>query len=290
MHSSTDQAAQLREYFHEQLNLFIRVHEAAIATSQLTEGRKCPSRIDAWPSWVFSKILLVGMSLRFLIDRGLNDQTDTYTLDCGAIGTLSRTMIEGVILCQYMTEQDISEDEKRLRMHVLDLHDASRRSRFLKGLGTPPDEDEAAEIFAELKSRIKANPAFQSRAAEEQKKALSGDTIYIGGLRCAAEKAGWDKKYFDAIYTYLSMQAHMAPMSFHRADEQIDFVDPTEYQLWYCAIYLEHARKVLAACALRIFSQFPDIPRALSSTAFDALLIDYPDEAQEWKGQALAND
>jgi hypothetical protein len=271
----------ITQHFDEQLKLFIRVHEAAIDASRLTEGRQCASRIDAWPSWVFSKILLLGMSLRTLIEAGLSEPTDRYTLDCGAIGTLARTMIEGVILCHYMTGEDLSGEDKKLRMQVLDLHDAARRSRFLKGIAADQGEDQAAVIITELRNRIKANPAFQKLAADEQMKALSGDAIYLGGLRAAAKKAGWEKKHFDAIYTYLSMQAHIAPMSFHRMDEQIDYIKPTEYQLSFCAICLEFARKSLAACSLRIFGQFPDIPQAMQMDAMEALLMDYPELAEQ---------
>jgi len=275
---------EIRDYFTEQLDQFLKVHDAAIAASRLTEGRPTPSRIDAWPSWIFSKVLLVGMSLRILIDAGLREPTDKYTIDCGAIGTLARTIIEGVILCHYVSEPGLPEDSKRLRMALLDLHDACRRSRVLKGMAGQEATAGSAEIIAELRNRIVENPAHKNLSPEERGKALSGDTIYLGGIREAARTAGWQTKNFDAIYTYLSMQSHMAPMSFHRMDEQIDFITPTDFQLYFSAFCLEHARLSVAACAIRVFGQFPDIPQRLASEEMEVLLQGYPDLAEKWRG------
>ena len=259
-----------RPQFQQMVSAYSEMLNATIAVSKATGGHLCANRWEAWPTYVLTRLCLMGKSLRILLFEGDSASID-YTLDVGSIGVLTRTMIEGSVLFHYVTEEGLSEDTKKLRTTIFDLHDCSRRSRFLKGIGQPAEYKKNKVILPLLRARLSKNPEYLALPDDEKKELRDGNHIFVGGLRRAARNAGWDITFFDALHTYLSMQSHMAPMSFQRMPEQIDFVLPAQFQFGYAVMCLDLLRNALAACALKALDIFPDIGPTLPASQLEVL-------------------
>jgi len=82
-----------------------------------------------------------------------------------------------------------------------------------------------------LEDQLKANAKFISLDEKHRLNLLSGEMIYIDGMRKVAVRVGWDEDVFGSTYNYFSTHIHSLPMSFTRVRRHnVDFNNPGEYQ------------------------------------------------------------
>jgi hypothetical protein len=178
--------------------------------------------------------------------------------------TLCRNLIEASILISYIAEDDVSPDELACRRLVFYVHDCASRVRVFKGLKAKEQYAQQKETLDMLKKELDKNTFFKTLSDEQRSKAIGGMTFYLGGLRKAAVKAGWNEDEFDAIYAYLSAQPHSTPMShISMAMNSVDFKTVSLYQMAFAGVALEQGHKALRGAAKQICRIFPDVGAAL---------------------------
>lgn len=221
-----------------------------------------------WANLLFYRLALIGNSLLFLCGPELSED-ERYAphlslLDHSSIAALARNLLEALLMFLYITDLAASEEEWLLRRAVLELHDCTARYRMLKDLGDG-DTDEAKEFRGKidpLKSTISSNPNFQGLNADRQKRLLTGQELYVGGLRAAVKAAGLDVDHFNGMYAALSVHSHCAPASFYRSvhnpDEPV-FATPPEYTYLASGVALEYATEPLGLACERMFQLYPEI-------------------------------
>jgi len=116
-----------------------------------------------------------------------------------------------------------------------------------------------------LRLEIEGTLEFMSLPKDRQKKLLSGQEVYIHGLRSVVRLMNWGVEDFNSAYAYLSAHAHSSPVSFIRlAEHGIDFKSPTGAQYATAAIAIEIAGNALEFATERIVSLFPDTAKIVS--------------------------
>lgn len=169
--------------------------------------------------------------------------------DHSAIMSIARLVLEGMTMFYYLREK-VGGDEWTLRFLVLRLHDTAARIKLMRAW---KQESEYADLTAARRSmieQIRSNSAFARFDRKRQDGILTGEEMFVGGMRRAAMRTGvWRDEIFTAIYSYLSVHTHSAPMSFlHTTAQSVDYYAPSDFQYGAAAFAIE----VTCACLRRV--------------------------------------
>jgi hypothetical protein len=173
-------------------------------------------------SMVHAKACAHGRSIGFVCRSNMFDHS--------AVLGLARAIIECLTMYAYLTEE-LDEDEWAFRYAVLRLHDTSARIKLLRAWPQTNEIDDLKAGRKDLIAEIEAHGLFGTFDDAQQKRLVSGETIFVSGMRKAAALAGWNPDVFTALYSYFSSHLHAAPMSFFRMDaHQVDYFFPNQAQ------------------------------------------------------------
>lgn len=207
------------------------------------------------------------MSIQLLYNNSVRQKPEFGLLDHFSIGALTRTLVDASIMTLYLSEPSLSEAEWDLRRHVLYLHDASNRKRFLKAMHkhvgktlSTNDADAHRQnkdgILKAITQRGKELGLDENRIEELSK----GQLVFVDGIRGAVREAGLDTNEFDFVHVYLSNHVHSHPVSLLR-QENISLEAPTDFQLSFCGFCLEAATGYLESANLRVDEFTGDMAR-----------------------------
>ncbi len=177
--------------------------------------------------------------------------------DHHAIMSLARMILEASTMIAYLLDP-VDEEQQRFRYTVLKLHDTVNRLKLLRGFGA--EADDLRRGRDELKLEIVSSSAFSELAEDRKKRVLSGEEIYVIGMRAVSKKImGWNEENFSSVYAYLSAHAHSSPMSYMRMREhEIDYYFPSEAQYDILSLSMEVAEACLRRSMLRMIDCHPE--------------------------------
>lgn len=251
--------AEEEGYFRSVLSTFSTGLDLAMRFSARCDGVRVAQR-HAWASWLFLRLCIVGQSLHRLATYKGDGQSEVYTLDHNSIAAVARNLIEATVMFFYVSEPNVDENEWALRKSILDIHDCVTRYRIFKSFQNQEQADQFRIMMSELRERAKNEKFMQTIDEKKREQLLSGQQLYINGLRSVVKQAGWDADRFDAVYAYLSAHSHSAPVSFYRTDVHgIDFSKPSRHQFALAGFSLEHADQSIRAACKRLIDVFPDL-------------------------------
>jgi hypothetical protein len=169
--------------------------------------------------------------------------------DHSAIVGIGRMMMESTTMYFYLRE-NIRAEEWQLRHDLLKLHDTSSRIKLLRAWAKTEELEDLRQAQKVLRNDIQVNSSFVKLTAEQQKRLLTGEDMFVGGMRAAAARTvGWRMENFSAIYAYFSAHAHTSPMSFFRMRAHaIDYLIPNSVQHDVAAM----AAEVAVSCLRRV--------------------------------------
>ena len=221
-------------------------------------------------SFVFTRMCIAADTLLYVIRREIGNSKD-QTLDHYSIGVIARNIIESALMFHYLSQQGMSEEDWRLRIVVLNLHDATLKVRLWKGIQDEQYKNWKTQMD-ELRESLKAHPTFQTADPDQQKRLLSGQQLYVGGFRSTlklVELPELDEEYFDGMYAYLSSQVHIGPTSFYWTHQRLNFGRPASYQFYFAAYALAHARLYFLRSAIRLAESDEAIRQKIERGMFD---------------------
>lgn len=255
-----------KSYLYDAINSFEKATEHAVALSESRLGVVHTGRQNRVLT-AYAKTLVHAMSIQLLYNNSVRQKPEFGLLDHFSIGALTRTLVDASIMTLYLSEPSLSEAEWDLRRHVLFLHDASNRKRFLKAMNkhigkslSTNDADAHRQnkvgILKVIAQRGKELGLDENRIEELSK----GQLVYMDGIRGAVREAGLDTNQFDFVHVYLSNHVHSHPVSLLR-QENISFEAPTDFQMRFCGFCLEAATGYLESANLRVDEFTGDMAR-----------------------------
>jgi hypothetical protein len=229
---------ELWKLFKSSRETFTKVTDFALRVSEKLHGEPA-SRAGNLASIIHAKMTVNAVSVERLAEKpGLFDHS--------GIMALCRMIFEAMTLYYYLQET-VSAEEWECRYLVLRLHDTVSRIKLMR-THEGHNYDDLKAGRDSLKQELRANAHFKTLLMEQQERLLGGEQYFVGGMRRAAETAGWNADVFTGYYNYFSVHSHGAPMSFMRIEAQeIDFAVPRPGQL---AVVL-FAMNVAEFCLLR---------------------------------------
>lgn len=246
-----------KSYFLSVIEPFTVGLERAVDTSESRLGITHTGRQNRVLT-AYAKTIAHAMSIQLLYGNSVQEETEPGFLDHFSIGVLTRTLIDASIMTLYLSEPSLSEAEWDLRRHILFLHDASNRKRFLKAMHEHVGKNLSADdLDTHRKNKDGVIQIIMKRGEElglsrgRLEELSKGHLVFIEGIRGAVREAGIDVKGFEFLYTYFSNHVHSHPVSLLR-NENFSFDAPTDFQLGFCALCLETATNYLEAATSRV--------------------------------------
>ncbi len=266
MGDDKDDKRDRREIFDEAHQDLIKTIDFALRVSEQLRGEST-SDAGEMASMVHTRMCINAASAEWLCRGPLFDHS--------GIMAISRMVMEAMTVYFYLI-QGVSPAEWECRRLTLRLHDTTARIKLLRAWKDKSCYRDLIDGRASLVARLQQNSFFLGLSPEQQKKLLSGEQIFVGGMLAAATRAvGWRKDTFLALYNYLSTHTHSAPMSFMRMRRhKIDYADPSGAQFDMARL----AISVTQFCLLRVSLHYLDTS-PVARASFD------PEELAEFEKQ-----
>ena len=190
--------------------------------------------------------------------RSIGAICESPMFDHSAIMGLSRVMMDGLTMFCYLHEP-VSAEQWYLRDAVLLLHDTVTRIKLARSCDSKESYSNLSNGRLETEKRIRSNRFFSELPEAQQTGIMTGEQMFIGGMRAAAcRSAGWHKDKFTSLYSYFSAHLHVAPMSYTRMRAQgIDFLKPSATQYGLLGLPIVVATACLRRATLRLLRADP---------------------------------
>ncbi len=252
-------------YFGEQLAAFKKETELSSRISRSIGGQMTSERIG-WSQWIHLRLCIAADSLIRVANFHERIQNgEVCTLDQSTIASIVRGMIEATAMIAYMTEPSMTDSDWKFKRLVICLHDATTRYKMFKGWKNLTESDGHRNNMDQLKAEIQSTVEFNGLPKDIQDKVLSGQVIYLRGLRSAIRLMDWDVDDFSSVYAYLSSHAHSSPVSFIRLGKHgVDFLKPTGAQYATAGFAIEQGCNVLKFATDRMLALFPDATKNIT--------------------------
>lgn len=212
---------------------------SAVAASEASMGVVHTGRQNR-ALFLFARLIANNMSVMTLVHNAVTASKNVSLLDHFSVASLGRIAIDTTIMTLYISEPSLSLAQWNLRRHVLYLHDATNRKRFLEaavkaeGITSFDHLKGYEETKATLRSAIDRYGA-EVGVPQERLDRLKGGDVFVDGLRGAVREAGLNVDAWEHHNAYLSSFVHAHPVSFMRADEHaISFEEPSKFQRELC--------------------------------------------------------
>jgi hypothetical protein len=209
-------------------------------------------------------------TLLFILRRDIGNSKE-QTLDHYSIGVIARNIIEAALMFHYLSEDGVSKEGWKLRIAILNLHDATLKVRLWKGLETDEQYRGWKATMEEVRQSLNEHPSFKAFDEDQQKRLLSGQQLYLRGFRSTLKLVDLDEDYFDGMYAYLSSQVHIAPSSFYWTPKRVNFGRPGGYQFYFASYAVAHARQLFLRSAIRLAESDDAVRQKIEPKMFDEL-------------------
>jgi hypothetical protein len=237
------------DFFAEALNDLSTTVNFALRVSEKLAGESTSKPVEM-ASMVHAKMCVNAFSAANLCWQEFFDHS--------GILSLCRMVLEGMTMYCYLTEV-CTPEERDCRRLTMYLHDTCARIKLVRAFRKKDEYADLSEGRRDLTERLKKDKFFQGLNEEQQKSLLSGEQIFVRGMRAAATRAaGWNEERFVSIYNYLSAYTHSAPMSFLRTHRhKIDYRNPSAAQLDIVRMALIVAQFCLLNVSLKYLDSSP---------------------------------
>ncbi|UDF29943.1 UNVERIFIED_ORG: hypothetical protein LHK14_01090 [Roseateles sp. XES5] len=208
--------------------------------------------------FLFAKLIANNMSVVTLVQTAVLAGKNASLLDHFSVASLGRIAIDTAIMTLYISEPSLTLAQWNLRRHVLYLHDATSRKRFLdaavraEGVTSQYHLEGYSERKTELHSAIDMYGAELGLPQDKLERLKKGD-VFVDGLRGAVREAGLNVDAWEHYNAYLSSFVHAHPVSFMRAEEHaISFEEPSKFQRELCGYVMEAIASCTEAVTTRV--------------------------------------
>lgn len=226
--------------------VFERVIGFTMLVSLSIRGRPT-TKAHELASMMLYRICVIGRTITAIYES--HQASPEQSLDYGSIAVLCRTLFDASIMYFYLTE-DVTADEWAFRLAVLKVHDTASRVRLFKAYGEEEAEDQRQHL-TRLKEELSKLPLFQARNQDEQTKLLSGQQLYVNGMRSLLRSMDIGHRHFDGLYNYLFAHVHLSPLSYFRARTSADNAMDIVFARGFMQLCLHEAAQFVVRVALR---------------------------------------
>jgi hypothetical protein len=190
----------------------------SVAVGQKISGRMVEPHLG-FATHIFTRICGHAVSLIRAVPKSRWVRSDFEHWDFSSVAGHSRSILEGILLFNYVIAEPESPDAWSAKINVMHLNDCNRRLRLFKS----SEDNLQLEFFSvqaeELKERLNGNSWFISLDLKLQKELLLGKHLTILNRDELLNLAGWDKLDYDVLWDVLSQYTHVLPFSFYGVEE-----------------------------------------------------------------------
>lgn len=254
-------SSEISDAYISSLANFTLALEKAINTSYASTGLQCGNR-RYWASILFTRLCTFSISILALCP-GSKVNPKGLHWDFGSIATLTRNLFECWLTFFYLGIEDITEEEMKVRLMVMDLHDCTARMRMSRNLVR---NESGCKVYEEgiekLTEKLKANLFFITLPISVQKSVLKGQRACIYTQDEILARIGEDASSSRAFYHFLSSHTHSLPVGFSRmADQNRGHGGENDIEKCYTSAALDFGSNTLNRSTADMQKAFSDIAK-----------------------------
>jgi hypothetical protein len=214
---------------------------------EANSGRNVDSWREEYGSYIFSKIVLHGMSALMLApDVTGRNRAQAQLWDPASLASLIRALIDTYFVFYYVACDEIDEDESQFRHALWHFHGERARLRKLEKIGSAnPRLEQLRQEVESSKRRVTTSSVYAGLETDVQKGVRQGRSAFLLTNSEIANRAGFSASHYKATYDFLSSYIHTLPFSlsqiagFHA--DQDALVRIYKIMVDYGSIYLSQA-------------------------------------------------
>lgn len=173
---------------------------------------------------LFNKITLGAQSILAIIKAGLSESEEIQLLDASSIASITRDIIEGYTVFQYLCIDNISQDELDFRLNLMTYHHGYDVIKLSKLFGF--DENDELNYAMHLQNKFSAmslekNAIFNALDRKTQKRLLDGEKAYYWGTKGRTKVGLMSPEIESGIYRLFSTSVHTLPLGVSNSNEGI---------------------------------------------------------------------
>jgi hypothetical protein len=252
--------SEMCEHYTPCLDDFTLALEKALIVSQTSTELRCSNR-QFWASVLFARLCTSSISI-LSICPGSTLNPNGLHWDFGSIATLSRNLLECSLIFFYLGIEDVTEQEMKVRLIVMDLHDCNARNRMQRDLAKVKDSGSNIyeDAVVKLSNQLKTDTLFKKLPLPDQKSILKGQRACIYSQYEILSRMGEDASWIRAYYHFLSSHTHSLPVGFSRmADHGRGHGGENEIDKAYVTFALDFSSKILKRSTTDMRRVFSDI-------------------------------
>ena len=231
----------------------------AVAVSKGAANRKAGERCF-WASVLYVRLVVTGKSALVLAPKISVPKGEDEHWDYSSLASLTRNVVECYLLFFWLTVENVTDDERHMRINLTHLRDNETRKRMMADFGHSPEKLSGFDWHrGYLTERIKSQDAFKALDEKRQRELLKADRApYVQDDLVA--KLGLNRSEFRGYYRYISSHTHTDPLSFYRMAERgsgTGVKNPVDMK--YMASALNQARYYIDRATVDMGVIFPDL-------------------------------
>jgi len=253
---------------HEKYLELLRDYDLLLNYSRVVcdsfEGRELPDAGIEYSTVVFRKLVLHAISLRALSPT-LSPGPDGELWDLSSACCVARALIETFDALSYIALNDITPQERQLRVLLWEVNGSHRQIEILKTISSSPAVIAREEELALVKrGELEAHPLFNTLHKDVKAKVKKGDAPHWKFLkRDLRKESNVDDALYNSNMILLSQHVHTLPMAL-RTLRHFDTRNP----------------EALRLCSLPVRSSIGFLARATVGMV-ETFDIDFPSPDQE---------
>jgi len=173
---------------------------------------------------LFNKIALGARSILAIIKAGLSESEEIQLLDASSIASITRDIIEGHTVFQYLCIDNITENELDFRLNLMSYHHGYDVIKLSRLFGF--DENDQFNYAMHLQKKISAmslekNAIFNALDRKTQKRLLDGEKAYYWGTNGRKKVGLISPETESGIYRLFSTSVHTLPLGVSNSNEGV---------------------------------------------------------------------
>lgn len=225
----------LYDNYPEWLKLYKQLVEYLISTSDKSGGVQTES-LYIESTKIFTRTVLSCMTINSIFPY--NHINNNRLWDQSSIGTLTRSVLETMHRFLYLTEQGLSEEEKRFRLKLYYYHVNCEKYKMHKGMQRSDYIEEFEQRLPQARLEIVRSDIYKKLEPNLKRKIRKGYTdMYKSDIEIA-KQYGLIGDQFGFLYRLLSNHAHGAPFSVYSQSNDRGRGEENDIDRQYLILYL----------------------------------------------------
>jgi len=265
------------EKYKEKLEKLENYLDFAIDVSNATGGHFVPWKLVR-SNQLFIRMTVTCTSFIRLLPFNHMFPTKYEFWDLFSVFSLARNFVETYLMLWYIGVDNISDDECKLRLEILNYHLNSEKYKLYKEFGTDAESlKDFEQMLPKIKEEISNNPLFSHLVLDKNKRKqiLNGTEAKYLSNHEIIDKADFVAYEFKPFYRFFSNHTHSMPFAVFSLNDERGSGKRNRTEVQYFDMALDFVTKYLLIAMIDTIKLFPFCEEKLNKEKLQIIRSEY---------------